>query len=478
LSQWQTLSIVFGLLLATFSSSHAVIYKRDSRSAALWVAFIWMLPIAGSFLYALFGINRVKRRALLLRGKMEHVTSELMAGQGDLQHPGPCFGSPLEQWRPHFDAVKDITDRPLLPGNDMQVLVNGEQAYPAMIQAIDAATETIGFASYIFDHCPVGLEFVDAFKRAINRGVEVRVLVDSTGSRYSWPPIFKALKASQIPCARFLPLSAIKRPLTLNLHNHRKLLIVDGRVGFTGGMNIRQGHFINGKSKHRVQDLHFCFEGPVVTHFQEVFFDDWFFSYGEKLCRKKWFPSLQHQGEAFARGISDGPDEDLNKLLWVILSACHVARKTLTIMTPYFLPDATLVSALCLASMRGVKVDILLPEKNNLPFVQWATQAMLWQVLIKGCRVWATPAPFDHGKLMLVDGHWALVGSANWDPRSLRLNFEFNVECHHPETVEQLEKILHEKMERSREVTLESLNRRSIPIKLRDGCMRLATPYL
>ena len=128
--------------------------------------------------------------------------------------------------------------------------------------------------------------------------------------------------------------------------------------------------------------------------------------------------------------------------------------------------------------MRGVRVDILLPEKNNLPFVQWATQAMLWQVLIKGCRVWATPPPVDHGKLMLVDGHWALVGSANWDPRSLRLNFEFNVECYHPETVGKLERILHEKMERSREVTLESLNRRSIPVKLRDGCMRLATPYL
>ena len=120
----------------------------------------------------------------MLRGNMEHVTSEPMAGQGDLHHSSACFGSPFEQWYPHFHAVRDITDRPLLPGNDMQVLVNGEQAYPAMIQAIDAATETLGFASYIFDHCPVGLEFVDAFKRAINRGVEVRVLVDSTGSRY------------------------------------------------------------------------------------------------------------------------------------------------------------------------------------------------------------------------------------------------------------------------------------------------------
>ena len=144
---------------------------------------------------------------------------------------------------------------------------------------------------------------------------------------------------------------------------------MNGRVGFTGGMNMRQGHFINGKSKHRVQDFHFSFEGPVVAHFQEVFNDDWFFSHGEKLCRKKWFPSIEHQAEAFARGISHGPDENLNKLLWVILSACHVARKSLIIMSPYFLPDATLISALCLASMRGVQVDNLLPEKNNLPFV-------------------------------------------------------------------------------------------------------------
>ena len=475
---WQVLGLVLGFLLAAFSSSHAVIYKRDSRSAILWVAFIWILPIAGSFLYAFFGINRVKRRALLLRGEMEHVASKPLVEQGDLQHLRESFGDEFEQWHPHFHAVRELTDRPLLPRNEMQILVNGEEAYPAMIQAMDKASETIGFATYIFDHCQVGLEFVDAFKRAMDRGVEVRVLVDSTGSRYSWPSIFKALKKSQISCARFLPFSAIKRPLTLNLHNHRKLLIVDGRVGFTGGMNIRQGHLVNGESSHPVQDMHFYFKGPVVAHLQEAFVDDWFFSYGEKLCREKWFPSLDQKGEVFARGISDGPDEDLDKLLWVLLSACHVARKSIVIMSPYFLPDATLISALCLASMRGVKVDILLPEKNNLPFVQWATHSMLWQVLVKGCRVWATPPPFDHGKLMLVDGHWALVGSANWDSRSLRLNFEFNVECYHPETVEKLEGILHDKIEQSKEITLEALNGRSIPVKLRDGLMRLATPYL
>ena len=475
---WQVFGIILGLLLAAFSSSHALIYKRDSRSAILWVAFIWILPIAGSLLYAFFGINRVKRRALMLRGDMEHVSSKSVVEHGDLRHLNSTFGAEFEQWHPHFHAVREITERPLLPGNDMRILINGDEAYPAMINAMDEARETIGFATYIFDHCPVGLEFIDAFERAIKRGVEVRVMVDSTGSRYSWPSIFKALKASGVPCARFLPFSAIKRPLTLNLHNHRKLLIVDGRVGFTGGMNIRQGHLLKGKSRNTVQDMHFCFKGPVVAHLQEAFVDDWFFSDGEKLSRKKWFPSLDQEGEMFARGISDGPDEDLDKLLWVLLSACHVARKSILIMSPYFLPEATLISALCLASMRGVKVDILLPEKNNLPFMQWATHAMLWQVLVKGCRVWATPPPFDHGKLMLVDGHWALVGSANWDSRSLRLNFEFNVECYHPETVKTLETILHKKMEHSKEITLDALNNRSLPAKIRDGLTRLATPYL
>ncbi len=475
---WQIAGVLLGLLLATFSSSHALIYKRDSRSAILWVAFIWILPVAGSFLYAFFGINRVKRRALMLRGDMEHVASKPAVEHGDLEHLNTSFGSEFEQWHPHFHAVRQITERPLLPGNDLQVLKNGEEAYPAMIQAMNEAAESIGLATYIFDHCPIGLEFVDAFEKAVKRGVDVRVLVDSTGSRYSWPSIFKALKDANIPCARFLPFSTIKRPLTLNLHNHRKILTIDGRIGFTGGMNIRQGHLVESGAKNPVQDIHFCFRGPVVAHLQEAFVDDWLFSHGEKLPRKKWFPALDQQGEVFARGISDGPDEDLDKLLWVLLSACHVARKSIIIMTPYFLPESTLVSALCLASMRGVEVNILLPEKNNLPFMQWAANAMLWQVLIKGCRVWATPPPFDHGKLMLVDGHWALVGSANWDARSLRLNFEFNVECYHPETVQMLESILFDKIRASKEVTLDDLNNRSIPIKLRDGLTRLATPYL
>ena len=142
------------------------------------------------------------------------------------------------------------------------------------------------------------------------------------------------------------------------------------------------------------------------------------------------------------------------------------------------LPDPAIISALNLAALRGVQLDIILPRKNNLPFVHWASRAMWWQVLRRGCRVWLTPPSFDHSKLMLVDGYWALVGSANWDPRSLRLNFEFNLECYGRELAAQLETLVHLKLENAEPVTLEEMDGRRLPLKLRDGVARLLTPYL
>ena len=137
-----------------------------------------------------------------------------------------------------------------------------------------------------------------------------------------------------------------------------------------------------------------------------------------------WFPELKESGNVIARVITDGPDADYDKLRWTLLAALAEAQTSVQILTPYFLPDNALVTALNLAALRGVRVDIILPAKNNLPFVHWASRAMWWQVLERGCHIWLTPPPFDHSKLMIVDGHWVFLGSANWDARSLRLNFE------------------------------------------------------
>jgi cardiolipin synthase len=196
------------------------------------------------------------------------------------------------------------------------------------------------------------------------------------------------------------------------------------------------------------------------------------------LTEDMWFPPLTPIGPVLARGLTEGPDEDLDQARFTLLGALSCARERVRIVTPYFLPDEGLISELSVTALRGVTVEILLPAKNNLVLVQWASTAQLWQILGRGCRVYSTPPPFDHTKLMLVDRAWALIGSSNWDPRSLRLNFEFDVECYDEALVERLHRLVDAKLAQARPLTLAEVNGRSLLVKLRDGMARLATPYL
>jgi cardiolipin synthase len=224
--------------------------------------------------------------------------------------------------------------------------------------------------------------------------------------------------------------------------------------------------------------LHFRVTGPVVTELQDSFANDWAFMTGEILDGELWFPEIKEAGDVIARVITDGPDADFEKLRLTLLAALTEAQTSVQILTPYFLPDPALISALNLAALRGVRVDIILPAKNNLPVVHWASRALWWQVLERGCHLWLTPPPFDHSKLMIVDGHWVLLGSANWDARSLRLNFELNVECYGRGFAQEMEKVIAKKMSAAREVTLAEADGRSLPARLRDATARLFSPYL
>jgi cardiolipin synthase len=347
-----------------------------------------------------------------------------------------------------------------------------------MLERIESANRSVALSTFIFDNDSVGRAFTDSLGRAVNRGLEVRVLVDAAGSRYSWPPIMCELRRNGIRYARFMQTVVPWRMPFLNLRNHRKLLLVDGAVGYTGGMNIREGHVLGEQPKRPVQDLQFRVEGPVVKHLMQVFSEDWAFSTKELLDGDVWFPKLPEVGPVVARGISDGPDEDFDKARISMLGALATAQREVTVVTPYFLPDKELISALTIAAMRGVEVRILLPEVNNQVLVKWASTALLWQVLQRRCRIFLTAPPFDHTKLMLVDGAWTLVGSANWDPRSLRLNFEFNVECYDQDLGSRMAKLVQEKLAGAREITKAEVDARSLPVQLRDGVARLLSPYL
>jgi cardiolipin synthase len=255
-------------------------------------------------------------------------------------------------------------------------------------------------------------------------------------------------------------------------------MVVDGMLGFTGGMNIREGNVLADDPTHPIRDLHFMIEGPVVAELQRAFAEDWRFSTRQRLEGEKWYPHLEMKGDGVARGISDGPDEDFDKLHRVLQAALASAQSSVRILTPYFLPDATLISAMRIAALRGVDIDILLPGISNLRMVKWASDACLEDILQEGCRIFLTRPPFDHSKIMVVDHLWVLLGSANWDARSLALNFEFNVECYDVQLAEAMEKIMDRKKSDGRELTLEELLAKNIMLKLRNRFFRLFSPYL
>jgi cardiolipin synthase len=467
-----TLSAVISIVAAC----HALVWKRDPRSALGWVAICLAFPFLGPLLYWSMGINRISRRA---QRWLE--SGRRLVGRDTFQAMRATESTidlPPGTW--HLAELRHLIDRvapsPLTASNSIVPLENGEQAYPVMLNAIARAKHSIHLSTYIFDGDNAGRCFVQGLKDAAAKGVEVRVIVDGLGEKYSYPTARRLLQGSRVNMGRFLPFRQGGR---LNLRNHRKILVVDGHTCFTGGMNIGDRHMIERAGRPApVKDMHFQVEGPVVAELQKVFLEDWYFVTGELLDDRRFFPSPQPAGKALIRAIDDGPDKELRKLHWIILGALSCAKKRVQIMTPYFIPDRAMISAIATTAMRGVEVTIILPGKNNLPYMHWATRSYLWELLQCGIRVYYQPPPFVHTKLFLVDDNWSLIGSANLDTRSLRLNFELNLEVYDGECTGHLAKYFAAALAASRTITLEEVDGRSLPEKLRDGTAKLFSPYL
>ncbi|MFU8804046.1 MAG: cardiolipin synthase [Bradymonadaceae bacterium] len=467
------------LSAAALTSVHVLLSRREPGSAIAWIGLAWLLPLLGAALYLLLGVNRIQRRAeSLRRGTKPFFTIPVVT---------PIAPKKMRERLPenlkHLEAlprlIGRVVMRPLLPGNKLEALFDGDEVFPAMLEAIANAQHSVTLATYIFDNDKWGRRFADTLADATKRGVEVRVLIDAAGLRYSMPSIYGYLKTRGVPVRRFLPSIIPPHVMSVNLRNHRKTLVVDGRIGFTGGINIRDAHVVAEGPKFPTKDMQFRIQGPVVAHLQEVFAHDWHFSSQETLRGELWFPPLEQQaGDAIARGIPDGPDEDFDKLRWSILGALASARDRVRVITPYFVPDSTLITCLNLAAMRGVQVDIILPRKNNLIYVHWASVSLLRPLLERGCRIWYVPGPFDHSKLMIVDKGWLLLGSANWDIRSLRLNFEFNVECYDSSLATELDAYAQTRIEGAHRLTLAEHDGRPTWVKLRDGAAGLLAPYI
>ncbi len=455
-----------GLILAVVVSVHILLRKREVATAVGWIGLVWFAPVLGAIGYAVLGVNRVRRRARRLR---------------PADDPPDDQSEPLALGSDHALLQLDrgigwLSGRALLGGTTVHCYHNGDAAYPPMLAAIAAARHSVGMSSYIFRDDTWGGRFIEALIEANRRGVAVRVLIDGIGGNWLLSPAYHRLRRSGVAAARFLHSPLPWRMPFINLRNHRKILVIDGTIGFTGGMNIGDENVMATQPKSPVQDMHFRIDGPVVRQLVEAFQEDWEFVTGEDLDGGPWQAACAPHPGPPARVISAGPDADIEKVEFAILQATSCARSSIAVMTPYFLPDERLITALSLAAIRGVAVDIVVPQQSNHPLVDWATHANVGPILANGVRIWQCPPPFRHTKLMVVDGEWCLIGSTNWDIRSFRLNFEVCVEVYDRQLAETLSRVMHDS--RGPALTAAVLDARTLPIRLRDAAARLLLPYL
>ena len=458
------------LLLAVAAGMHVVLNKQNEAAAFSWLGIIVLAPLIGAVLYWLFGINRIRRRA----------QAELSDHGPALVKPSPDASVELssmpEQWQQLMRVGNGVHQEPYLSGNTLTPLINGDQAYPEMLRAIDNAEHSVVLSSYIFEYDDVGKQFVSALSAAQQRGVFVRVMIDGLGVGYGFSLVRadRMLRKQGVKTARFLSTWSTTGTRFINLRNHRKILSIDGQVAFVGGLNIRKNNLVKSGAKEKTQDVQFMVKGPVINQINAVFTADWLFAANETLQLPQW--QTESTGTVISRVLLDGPDDNYQKLQLTMLGAIQTAQHRVSIVTPYFLPGKTVVSALQLAVLRGVKVEVCLPAKNNLPFVGWAMDANLRQLLNNGVHVYESPPPFDHSKLFLVDDMWCMVGSSNWDSRSLELNFEINLECYDLSLNAQIAQIIEQKIELARSAA----DRKETHLfeRLRNNFFRLFSPYL
>ncbi len=478
---WPHILVVLSVALGVPAAIHATMTKEEVRAAIGWVGVIVLSPVVGPLIYAVGGVNRIRRKTLnlgregLLAAGWHHL-EEYDVSDTEVQ---AIYGEALAAMQRLGDTVGRCK---LTSGNRIDLLSTGDEAYAAMLAAIDAAERSILLETYIFDRDDAGERFVAALSAAVARGVAVRVLIDAVGARYSIPSIVSDLRRAKVPADVFNGniVMGLRLPYA-NLRTHRKILVVDGSLAFTGGLNIRSGFCTEFSGEAAALDTHFRLTGPVVGDLFRIAYEDWRFSGGDDLSGEAWqiTPPPDAPGSGmFARVVASGPDRSLETNHRMLMGAVSVAKRHIRIMSPYFLPDRELISAIVTAARRGVAIDIVVPSSNNLKLVDLAMTAQFDQLLKYGCRIWRASGPFNHSKLTVVDGAWSYVGSSNMDPRSLRLNFEVDIEVIDAGFADLIGRRIAAALSSAEEVRLEDLKARPFAQRLVERVTWLGSPYL
>jgi cardiolipin synthase len=454
-------------------AQHCLTHRRDSRSTILWLFMAWGVPILGSIAYGAIGVDRVPRKVWRKRSKNTVFRAARETSERESQ--------PLAYWRSlrearrckppesaaQFDAALDrITpENPLLGGNAVTLLIDGKETYPAMLEAIRGARHHIHIMFYIIGADTVGRKLLDACAERAREGVKVRVMADAFGSRSArLRGVFR--RYSKVPGMRVVPFSLVnllKQQVQINLRNHRKLFVVDGEIGFTGGINLHDGHLAT-EDGPGIRDYHFRIRGPLVNELQYTFLRDWYYMTDEspeELLGEAYFGRHDAPaGNVTARLVNSGPMSMGHSVEEVFFNAVTMAKRDILAVSPYLVPTEPLRYAFRMAAMRGVRVRLVVPKNNNYWSVYHASCANYEELLDAGARIFERRGPLLHAKAMVVDGLVSIFGSANLDVRSLRLNSESSVVTYDAAVAERLHAAMAADIALSDEIRLNAWLRR------------------
>lgn len=454
--------------------------NRDPSSTIAWLMVLVILPVVGIFLYLYIGRNHRKKETFIKKRKEDYIIlNNLLGEQLSFINYSNIFKKGLNDTRGKIiPLLLNNTRAPITVNNKVKVLQNGEITFTEMLNAINNAKEHIHIEYFIIKDSHIGRKFQKTLIKKAREGLEVRLIYDAVGSIRLKKSFLKPLKDAGVQVKSFLPVKLPFFGSRLNYRNHRKILVVDGKIGFVGGLNIGDEYLGKNKKMGFWRDTHLKIEGEAVYVLQGIFLSDWHFVSNETIDGFKYFPSQGHCGEKIVQIASSGPDSYWASIHQAYFSAINSARERVYITTPYLVPDEGILLALKIAALRGVDVKLLLPIRPDHKTVFWASKSHFEELLEAGVKIYQYEKGFVHGKVFIVDNNFVSIGTANLDIRSFKLNFEVNAFIYDKEVNNSVARDFLEDLRVSREVILSEYVNRSITHKIKESIMRVFSPIL
>jgi len=472
-----TLIILFDLLALIY-----IIFfeRRDPGNAATWILVLVLLPFLGFFFYLLFGQRYFSHKRFALKAESDRETLDRYIEQ-DKEALAQAKATRTESEAKSIIQVMDLllanNDAIFTDRNEVRSFVRGQDKFDALLEAIKGAKHHIHMEYFIIRNDELARKVIAALTEKARQGVEVRFLYDSLGNKIP-PSGYHDLIAAGGKVSEFYKVLIPAITLRINYHDHRKIAVIDGTIGFIGGFNIGEEYLGKGPLGFW-RDTAVEIRGEGVRGLQFRFMLDWNYATKENMSLGgSYFPEIQGEGDSIVQIVSGGPDSLWNPIKEEYLKLISLAEKTVYLQTPYFIPDQSVLDALRIAALSGVDVRIMFPSKPDHPFVHWASYSYVGELLDAGVRAYTYDNGFIHAKTVTVDDVVSSIGTANWDIRSFRLNFETNAVIYDREFAKQQREIFEHDMEVSTEVTMERYKRRSLWVRFREGISRLFSPVL